>query len=382
MILLAGLTLFNIFSHTFTLDIGRIPALLTGLIFLRLLLVFWVITKFVHKGEDIHRIYLGLLVGAMGLIANTSVMYLLGASIGGRLVAGTFGNNIFGVLLSVMITFAGGYKGVTKKPLLKAGLTSLQLICLFLLILSGTRIAIVLLIVGWGILFFLRHKNPVRFLSQGFIFIVVLALSVALLARFASSLNLGTDRVASLINIATGQASRAEYEYTFRTWHVRTIIWNFAWERLATNPWLGIGPGQWNYERTFSSNPYVYAPNGVYDSISDPHNGYIHIALEYGLPTLFIYELFLMVCLWKGWHSLRKLKRLSEQKEDHQLTQLFVLFGGIFSAIIILLLGEITNSYITKLHLQLFFGVLMFTLLKTDKIINNTFPSRAASLIP
>ncbi|HNB51107.1 MAG TPA: O-antigen ligase family protein [Anaerolineales bacterium] len=377
--LLSGLSIFSVLSHTLTLDPGRIPALLTGLTFLRLLLVFLVISKFVHKPEDIQRVYIGLLVGLIGLLANTSVMYLRGGSTGGRLVAGTFGNNIFGVLLSIMIIFAGDYKGVVKKPWLKMFLTGLQLVCLVLMILSGTRMAIAVLGLSWAIQYFMRHKNPIRFLTQVSVFVLVFVLAVGILVRFSSSLNIGTDRVASLINIATGQASRAEYEYTFRTWAVRTVIWQYAWERLALQPWLGIGPGQWNYERTFSTSPHVVTPNGVYDSISDPHNGYVHIGLEYGLPALVIYGLFLIFTLWKGWHSLKRLRRLNYQNENPQIKPLFILFGGIFTAIIIILLGEITNAYITKIHLQLFLGSLLFTLLRADAVLKNaTLPAETA----
>lgn len=372
LLLLSGLSVFSMFFHSLNLDLLRLPALLTGLTFLRLLLVFWVITKFVHRPEDIQCIYLGLLVGLIGLLANTSIMYLRGGSTSGRLVAGTFGNNIFGVLMAIMIIFAGAFKEVVKKPFFKTFLTGMQFICLVLMILSGTRMAIALLALGWGIQYFMRHKNPVRFLSQVLIFVLVFVVAVGALVRFTSNLNIGTDRVASLINIATGQASRAEYEYTFRTWVVRTIIWEFAWERLAPNPWLGIGPGQWNYERAFSTSSYVAAPNGVNDSISDPHNGYVHIGLEYGLPALMIYGLFLIFSLWKGWHSLRRLKRLSYQNENPQIKPLFILFGGFFAAILIVLVGEITNAYITKIHLQLFLSILLFTLLRADTVLKNT----------
>ncbi len=371
--ILSSFSVITIVSHTFTLDSARIPALYTGIIFFRFFIIFLITKNFINKPEDLHWVYLGLIAGAMGLIANSTIMYFRGASTGGRLVAGTFGNNIFAVLLSVMIIFAGTYKEVVKKPLLKSLLTGLQLVSLLFMILSGTRMAIALLILGWAILFFLRHKNPFRFFTQALLFAVIFMLAVGSLARFSSNLNItGTERVASLINIATGQASPAEFAYTFRTWIVRTVIWQFALERLSQNPWLGIGPGQWNYERTFATNSHIVSPNGINDSISDPHNGYIHLGLEYGWPTLILYGILLVVCLWKGWHSLRKLRKAYLQNEQPPLKHLFILFGGLFTSIVILLIGEITNAYITKIHLQLLISILLFSLLRAEKVLENS----------
>jgi O-antigen ligase len=374
LLLLSTLSFFGIFYHAVVLETERVPALFTGLTFVRLLAVFLVVNKFVYRPEHIYGVYMGFFAGTLGLLANTVITYFRGPSLSGRLVAGTFGNNIFAVLLSVMIIFAGAYKEATQKPLFKHLLSGLQLVCLVLMILSGTRMALALLILGWGFLFFLRHKNPLRLLSQATIFVIVFLLAVSFLLRLSSTLNIGTDRVASLIRIATGDASQAEIDYTFRTWIVRNIIWQFAWERLAPNPWFGIGPGQWNYERTLSTQSYIVSPNGIYDSVSDPHNGYIHLGVEYGVPTLIFYVLFLALCLWKGWRSLKRIRHLTLQQNEPRLKKLFVLFGGLFAAMLILLLGEITNAYITKIHLQLFMGVILFSLLQADKISANMHP--------
>jgi O-antigen ligase len=52
----------------------------------------------------------------------------------------------------------------------------------------------------------------------------------------------------------------------------RMLLWRLAWEQAWTAPWLGIGPMH-----------YAHAPNS---KAAHPHNIYLQIAAEWGLPML------------------------------------------------------------------------------------------------
>ena len=124
------LSLINLIWHFQFLDPVRKPALLTGLIFFRIFIVFFIVQKSVNLSVDLIKIYIGVILGTLGLIVNSGYKYFTGENMIGRLIAGTFGNNIFGVLLAIMALMIESYKNFVHSKSLRVFLTIVQFICL------------------------------------------------------------------------------------------------------------------------------------------------------------------------------------------------------------------------------------------------------------
>jgi O-antigen ligase len=368
LILLIFYSTLNIGWQLGVLESIRMPALSTGTMFFRLFLVYLVIMKFINTRSDYFRLYLGIIVGSVGLIVNSAYKFFTGEMMNLRLVAGTFGNNIFGGLLAVVVVLIFIFIDFTPKIWMKITLIGVQLICFIFILLSGVRIALVIMAFGLLCAFLMKQKNILKTLSRLLFITIILFIFLFSFVRYASSYGpLGSGRAITLMKVVTRQATKEETAYALRTLEPRLVFWNFAFQNLAASPWFGIGPGQWNFERMRGNNIYLVMPNGLVDSISDPHNGYISIAVEYGWPSLALYLIIVILCLAQGWNTIRIAKRKSQQYP--WLKQMYFLVGGLLIAALMIQIGEITNSYIRELHTQLFIGTIFFALLRSGTVI-------------
>lgn len=125
---------------------------------------------------------------------------------------------------------------------------------------------------------YLRSKRirPISLIGSCLIFAVFLAFSPTLLEKFQQ----------------TGFA-----ENSVETFQVRQIIWDFARHQFPKHPFLGLGSGGW--EQAFV---YYAAANGFY-SIYPPHNTYIILWSEAGLPAVFLGFAFTFFFLQWGWRA-------------------------------------------------------------------------------
>lgn len=70
---------------------------------------------------------------------------------------------------------------------------------------------------------------------------------------------------------------------------MREAVWREAWRLARAHPWAGVGPGQFQraYERAGGTGTPIHA-----------HNIVLHVAAEYGLPTLICYLALWARLLW------------------------------------------------------------------------------------
>lgn len=374
-ILLFALTAYsacNVLWQSDRLDLVRSQSLWVGLLPLRLLIVYCLARKAIHRLEDVYRLYLGSAIGVVGLLANSAYKTLLGESMAGRVVAGTFGNNVFSVLLALMIVLLQMLRKYLRIAWLRWAITGLQLICFVFILFSDTRMAFGLLVLGLGMLFLLQPRYSTGFVARVTLSVVLAVLVLGVLFLAVGAMEINTfDRVALLLKVVSGQASAQETSLVLGTANVRLVFWQFALDRLAESPWFGIGPGQWNYERVSSDNRHLFAPNGQVDAISDPHNGFVYMAVEYGWPSLAMYGGVLLICILVGTKAMRQSKALLGSWPDAR--QVYDLTTGLLVIASMLVLGHMTNTYINSLYTQIFIGLIFFTLLRMGTVLRNEY---------
>jgi len=89
----------------------------------------------------------------------------------------------------------------------------------------------------------------------------------------------------------------------------RLVIWGYTWQMIQDRPWLGVGAGNWKikapgyYEKGYMTTQY--------HNWRRPHNDFLLIAAEKGVPALGVYLAFFMLLAWKG---LRYLGRSSDRQ--------------------------------------------------------------------
>jgi O-antigen ligase len=71
---------------------------------------------------------------------------------------------------------------------------------------------------------------------------------------------------------------------------MRQDIWGVAWTLVRAHPWTGVGPGQFQREYTRAGAP---------GTPGHAHNMMLHVAAEYGLPTLLCYLVLWGRLLWR-----------------------------------------------------------------------------------
>jgi putative inorganic carbon (hco3(-)) transporter len=78
----------------------------------------------------------------------------------------------------------------------------------------------------------------------------------------------------------------------------RLVIWAGALEMMNEHPLFGVGYGRFHEEIG------AYRPE-VADM--DPHNNFLKIGAETGIPALALFVVLLAVCFWRGWRCYGKL---------------------------------------------------------------------------
>lgn len=127
----------------------------------------------------------------------------------------------------------------------------------------------------------------------------------------------------------------------------RLQLWQQAWQMVADNPWLGVGPMH-----------YAYYPNSV---AAHPHNALLQIAAEWGLPVAII--LVALAC-WgiAAWCTkyFKIANTLKESGQQHLWIGLFFsLIAGLtysmVSGVIVMPLSQTMFSVIVGLMLGLYY---------------------------
>lgn len=126
----------------------------------------------------------------------------------------------------------------------------------------------------------------------------------------------------------------------------RVVLWQRALDVVRANPWTGCG-----------LNTYVRR-HALFDSVDTPrvqgyypHNGYLHLAAEQGLPALALFTAFLAAVFWKvrgaGLHA-----------RDPALAVLSrAWLAGLVSLCLVAALDNVLHAFETAFHFWMVLGI-------------------------
>jgi len=133
---------------------------------------------------------------------------------------------------------------------------------------------------------------------------------------------------------------------------VRFIVWRGIFRVLENEGYEGMGIGQFkaNFPKYFSgeSNKLILEMTN-YGYFLSPHNDYLAILADYGLPSLLFYITFLGATFWKLFRQVNYHQK--DEKEEFLILFRFIFFGCI------VIFGMTAENF----QHQLFWFLLMFT---------------------
>lgn len=263
--------------------LGRVPALLALAIALR------------DQLADGYRLGLALAGGLVALLANG--LYTSTTTGASRFTAATFGWNGFslGLVVCVLVVTGLAVEMWRRSPsgrgrLLAIACFGLGAGGLFAALATGTRMSI---LAGIAASLVALVVNRTWWSRRGVAGVALIAVGAIVVGGAAALWAPGGSRAMSLvtdpgetIDIVTNAQGQPVYS-PVRT---RTHWWRQAIDMVRDDPLTGVGPFEWNVRR-YSTDPN--APVVV----ADPHNTYIQMAAEYGIPTIVAYGLLLGLVL-------------------------------------------------------------------------------------
>ena len=233
------------------------------------------------------RLALGVSLAIFSLLANGA--YITVSTDADRFTAATFGRNGFSAVLVVVSVIAAGLGldvmdvagGERRNRLAGVGLLVLAGSAWFGAVATGSRIGLILLVAAVGLGLFLNRSWIVR---RDLRRVGALAASTAVIALAAALTTSGGGRFLAAIGIGSdGSGTPFDGETTVET---RAVFWGLALDMIEEEPLRGFGPYEWNSER--------YRRNADAEVlVLDPHNAFLQIGAEYGLPLLAGYAVIL-----------------------------------------------------------------------------------------
>ena len=137
---------------------------------------------------------------------------------------------------------------------------------------------------------------------------------------------------------------------------VRLVVWRGVFKTLEKEGYEGMGIGQFKakFPRYFNNEPnQLIVAMVAYGYHLSPHNDYLAILADYGLPSLFLYLLFLATMLMK---LFKRAIGYSDDQEEKMLAQFsFLVF------LCLILFGMASENF----QHQLYWFLLMFTTKRT-----------------
>lgn len=257
------------------ITLGRIPVILAIAIGLRDVI------------GDGWRLAVGCLLGLVAVIGNG--LYTSTVTDAARFSAATFGRNGLAVILVVGALVATGLAFETWRRssgpharLLGTGSFGLAMVGLFAAIATGTRISLLVLVpVAIGTLV-INRSWTFRTALPGCVLVIAATVVVAGAAA------IGTPEGQRALSVITDPGGTVdiitdpEGEPFYSPARTRSTWWRQALEMLRSDPITGIGAYEWN-NRRYDVDPE--APPVV----ADPHNTYVQMATEYGVPVVIMY---------------------------------------------------------------------------------------------
>ncbi len=242
-------------------------------------------------------------IGVVALLANG--VYTSTANDLTRFTASTVGRNGFALALVLAGTLAGGsalalFSERGRIGWVIVGLGTLAAAAFFASVATGTRMSLLAfvpaLVLGLALT---RFWRPPRRVVPVAVAVAVLVLAVAaggvLTSEGGRAVSVVTD-FGETVDIITDPEGQPSYSPV----RSRTLFWRQALVMFAEHPVTGVGPFQWNFLR-------YQMDSEATEVVADPHNAYLQIAAEYGLPTLIVYTaltaLIILSALLNAWRS-------------------------------------------------------------------------------
>lgn len=310
------------------LTLARIPALVVLVIALR------------DATADGRRLAIAFAAALVALIGNgVFTAWQLETT---RFTAATFGRNGFSLVLvvaalattglgiglwSVAETWRARAVALVAFALAAAGL--------FGAIATGTRMSLLVAVPAVAIALLVNrtwaHRRGIMGLALIAVGIVAVAGAATLwTAEGGRALSVVTDP-GETVDIISDPGGEPDYS-PVRT---RTHWWNQALSMVRGDPATGVGPYQWNIRR------YELDPSAA-PIVADPHNTYIQMGAEYGLPVLAVYvaglTLLALAVLATAWRSTA-------------LTRRSPVATAVAAGALMIPLTELTNSHLFNVRI-------------------------------
>jgi O-antigen ligase len=226
------------------------------------------------------RICAAATIGGVGLLSNG--IYTSAVEAQSRFTASTFGRNGLGMVLALVALLAAGVAVESLRRRVDrrwaAVAAPVAAATLFGAIATGTRMSLFALIIG------LVGAAAVNRLWRTRTGAIQLAAGIALgIATIAASTVL-SPAGGRAIDLGSTVDAVVDYEDLPSSSEVRTRgeFWAQAVEMSEAHPLTGVGAYQWNIQR------YALEPNAP-KGVINPHNTYLQIGAEFGIPVLVIY---------------------------------------------------------------------------------------------
>lgn len=239
----------------------------------------------------------GLPIGAATVIGGVALLgngiYTSATNDLVRFTASTLGRNGFSLALVLAGVGAGGFalstlRDVNRPRWQVIGAIVVACGCIFGAVATGTRMSFLALVptlaLGLGLARFWQLPRGLQTTGVAMLVLVVTVAAAVLLTAGGGRAVLGVTDVGDTVGIITDPEGEVE-DSALRS---RAYFWSEATAMAIEHPAFGVGPFQWNFER------YERDPQSV-RVVADPHNGYLQIAAEFGLPTLVAYLALLAI---------------------------------------------------------------------------------------
>lgn len=238
------------------------------------------------------RLSIAAAIGGVVLLGNG--IYTSGVQSQARFTATTFGRNGLGMVLVLVSLLAAGVvvhalrDRIDRRWAVPVGF--LAAAALFGAMATGTRMSLIALIVGMVGAIVLNRTWHSRVGALQVAGAVLLAVLVVVGSTFASaaggrSVSTVTD-IGETIDTVSDFKDLSEYSEV----RTRSEFWSQAITIAKAHPLTGAGPYQWNILRYGLD---AKAP----ELVANPHNTYVQIAAEFGLPALIAYLALLVAVL-------------------------------------------------------------------------------------
>lgn len=338
------------------------PAAIRGVFyFIRYVGIFFWVRYMISDISNLYYLYNTIFTAFLGIILLVLLSPKENYEGGNRLSVATFGVNTFGHLLNFFCLLCLPFIILFKKNknyLFLGGIIFCLILMLGFLFLSGNRSSTLLFAISSVIFFLLRpgkmYKKFQLLVGSLFFTIIFYGILLAIKPDIAS-------RILETFKLVGGNTSLDD----IKELQARFFVWEVCINMILSNPILGIGPAQWN----FLKNVYGDFPYWI-TGILDPHNGYLLLASEVGLPVALLYYSTMITSIKSGFKSIKMLKNKLKQCASNPI-YVFLIDSLIILTIIIIdwLLSDLTNASFLNLRIQSILWVFSSILLLSPSLI-------------